>query len=40
VFDARLAGVAAAAVALRLRVPLIGAMAVAAVVTALLRHVT
>jgi uncharacterized membrane protein len=37
-FDARLGGVAAAAVALRLRVPLIVAMAVAAVVTALLRH--
>jgi uncharacterized membrane protein len=38
VFDARLGGVAAAVVALRLRVPLIVAMAVAAVVTALLRH--
>lgn len=38
VFDARLAGVGAAAVALRFRVPLIAAMAVAAAVTALLRH--
>ena len=38
VFDARLAGVGAAAVALRLRAPLIVAMAVAALVTALLRH--
>ena len=38
VFDARLAGVGAAAVALRLRVPLVVAMAVAAVVTALIRH--
>ena len=37
-FDARLAGVGAAAVALRFRVPLIVAMAVAATVTALLRH--
>jgi len=37
-FDARLAGVGAAAVALRFRVPLIVAMAVAAVVTALVRH--
>ena len=36
--DARLAGVAAAAVALRLRVPLIAAIAVAAVVTASLRR--
>jgi uncharacterized Ntn-hydrolase superfamily protein len=33
-------GVAAAAVALRLRVPLVLAMAVAAVVTALVRHLT
>jgi uncharacterized membrane protein len=40
VFDARLAGVAAAVVALRLRVPLVAAMAIAAVVTALLRHLT
>jgi hypothetical protein len=38
VLDARLAGVGAAAVALRLRVPLVAAMAVAAVVTALVRH--
>jgi hypothetical protein len=38
VFDARLAGIGAAAVALRLRVPLVVAMAVAAVVTALIRH--
>ena len=38
VFDARLAGVGAAAVALRLRAPLIVAMAVAALVTAGLRH--
>lgn len=37
-FDARLAGVGAAAIALHLRVPLIVAMAVAAAVTALLRH--
>ena len=36
--DARLAGVGAAAVALRFRVPLIVAMAVAAAVTAFLRH--
>lgn len=40
VLDARLAGVGAAAVALRLRVPLVLAMAVAAVVTALVRHLT
>jgi hypothetical protein len=40
VVDARLAGVAAAAVALRLRMPLIGAMAVAAAVTVLVRHLT
>jgi uncharacterized membrane protein len=39
VFDARLGGVAAAAVMLRLRVPLLGAMAVAAAVTALLRQI-
>lgn len=38
VFDARLAGLGAAAVALRLRAPLIVAMAVAGVVTGLLRH--
>jgi branched-subunit amino acid transport protein len=38
VFDARLGGVAAAAAALRLRAPLVGAMAVAAGVTVLLRH--
>jgi uncharacterized membrane protein len=38
VLDARLAGVAAAAVALRFRVPLVLAMAIAALVTALLRH--
>jgi len=38
VFDARLAGVGAAAVALRLRMPLLLAMAIAAVVTALVRH--
>ena len=38
VIDARLGGVAAAAVALRLRAPLIVAMAVAAVVAVLLRH--
>jgi hypothetical protein len=38
VFDSRLAGVGAAAVALRLRVPLLGAMVLAAAVTALLRH--
>jgi hypothetical protein len=38
VLDARVAGVGAAAVALRLRAPLIVAMAVAAAVTALLRH--
>jgi hypothetical protein len=37
-FDARLAGVGAAAIALRLRVPLIVAMAVAAAVTAFVRH--
>jgi hypothetical protein len=39
VFDARLGGVAAAAVALRFRAPLLVAMVVAAAVTALLRHV-
>jgi hypothetical protein len=39
VLDWRLAGVGAAAVALRLRVPIVGAMAVAALVTAILRHV-
>jgi uncharacterized membrane protein len=38
VFDARLAGVGAAAVALRLRAPLIVAMGIAGVVTGLLRH--
>ena len=38
VLDARLAGVGVAAVALRFRVPLVVAMAVAAVVTALVRH--
>ena len=38
VLDARLAGVAAAAVALRLRAPLVVAMAVAAGVTVLVRH--
>ncbi len=38
VLDARAAGVGAAAVALWLRAPLIVAMAVAAAVTALLRH--
>ncbi len=38
VVDARLAGVAVAAVALRLRAPLIAAMAIAAAVTALVRH--
>jgi uncharacterized membrane protein len=38
VFDARLAGVGAAAVALRLRMPLVLAMTIAAVVTALVRH--
>ena len=38
VFDARLGGVAAAAVALRLRAPLVIAMAVAAGITVLLRH--
>jgi branched-subunit amino acid transport protein len=36
-FDARIPGVAAAAVAVWRRVPLVGAMAVAAVVTALVR---
>lgn len=40
VVDARLGGVAAAVVALRLRAPLIGAMAVAAVVTAVIRHLS
>jgi Branched-chain amino acid transport protein (AzlD) len=40
VFDARLAGLGAAALALRFRAPLVVAMAVAAVVTALLRHLT
>ena len=39
VFDARLAGVGAAAVALRLRAPLIVAMAVAAVATVLVRQI-
>ena len=39
VFDARLGGVAAAAIALRLRAPIVVAMAVAAGVTVLLRHV-
>lgn len=38
VLDARLAGVVAAAVALRLKAPLVVAMAVAAAVTVLLRH--
>ena len=38
VFDARLGGVAAAAIALRLRAPLVIAMAVAAGITVLLRH--
>ena len=38
VFDARLGGVAAAAVALRMRAPLVVAMAVAAGATVLLRH--
>jgi hypothetical protein len=38
VLDARLGGVAAAAVALRLRAPIVAAMAVAAAVTVLLRH--
>jgi len=38
VLDARLGGVGAAIVALRLRAPLIVAMAVAAAVTAALRH--
>ena len=38
VFDARIGGVAAAAVALRLRAPLVVAMAAAAGVTVLLRH--
>jgi hypothetical protein len=38
VLDARLGGVAAAAVALRLRAPLVVAMVVAAGVTVLLRH--
>ena len=38
VLDARLGGVAAAAVALRLRVPLVVAMAIAAAVTVALRH--
>jgi hypothetical protein len=37
VLDARLGGVAAAAIALRLRAPLVVAMAVAAAVTVLLR---
>jgi len=37
--DARLGGVAAAAVALRLRAPLVVAMVVAAGVTVLLRHI-
>ncbi len=36
-FDARIPGVAAAAVAVWRRVPLVGAMAIAAVVTALVR---
>jgi branched chain amino acid efflux pump len=40
VFDARLAGVGVAALALWLRVPLLGAMALAALTTALLRHLT
>ena len=40
VFDARLAGVGAAVVALRFRVPLVAAMVIAAVVTALVRHLT
>lgn len=39
VLDARLGGVAAAAVALRLRAPLVVAMVVAAGVTVLLRHI-
>ena len=39
VFDARLGGVAAAAIALRLRAPLVVAMAVAAGVTVVLRHI-
>lgn len=39
VLDARLGGVAAAAVALRLRAPIVLAMAVAAAVTVVLRHV-
>ena len=38
VFDSRLGGVAAAAVALRFRAPLVVAMALAAGVTVLLRH--
>ena len=38
VFDARLAGVGAAAIALRFRAPLIAAMVIAAAVTALLRQ--
>jgi hypothetical protein len=38
VLDARLAGVGAAAIALRLRAPLLGAMVLAAAVTALVRH--
>jgi hypothetical protein len=38
VLDARVGGVAAAAVALRLRAPLVVAMVVAAAVTAVLRH--
>lgn len=38
VLDARLAGVVAAAIALRLRAPLVVAMAVAAGVAVLLRH--
>ena len=38
VLDARLGGVATAAVALRLRAPLVVAMAIAAAVTVALRH--
>ena len=39
VFDARLGGVAAAVIALRLRAPVVVGMAVAAGVTMLLRHI-
>ncbi len=40
VLDARLAGVAAAGVALRLRVPIVGAMAITAAVTGVLRFLS